>query len=580
MNIQLFKRLLQFLKPYKSKVVLALLCSTIVGAIATSPVPLIQKTFDDIFTNRDFFLLKVVPLVFVLLYFIKGGLSYIQNLLIYGVSWELVVSLRKKMFKHLHSLPLGFFEEGTTGQLISRIINDVSIMQSSVTSLVKETLQSGIMFIGLLCWIFYLKWDWALIALIILPVAVIPIANISRKLRRLSHKGQEILADITSTIVESFSGIKVVRAFGLAKREQDKFTEQNEHFLKVMKKNVKYIEIPSPFMEFLGVVSGAFILWYGGHQVLTNQVSQGTFIAFNVALFMMYQPIRLLFKVYAKFQGALAGAERVFFILDQNEETYKGGTLNLESFNHGIEYKNITFRYPSRNIDVLKGINMSVNKSEVLAIVGMSGSGKTTLVDLLFRFFDPTQGQILLDGRDIREFNVFSLRSKMALVTQETFLFNDTIRNNIAFGKAGVTEEKIIKAAQAAHVDNFVRGLDDGYDTLIGERGVKLSGGQRQRIAIARAILRNAPILILDEATSSLDSESERLVQDALHNLMENRTTFVIAHRLSTIKHAHRIIVLDQGKMVEEGTHDDLIMNSGIYQKLYEKQIVQVPNKD
>ncbi|MFQ5443631.1 MAG: ABC transporter ATP-binding protein, partial [Nitrospinales bacterium] len=284
--------------------------------------------------------------------------------------------------------------------------------------------------------------------------------------------------------------------------------------------------------------------------------------------------------VYAKFQGALAGAERVFFILDQNEETYKGGTLNLESFNHGIEYKNITFRYPSRNIDVLKGINMSVNKSEVLAIVGMSGSGKTTLVDLLFRFFDPTQGQILLDGRDIREFNVFSLRSKMALVTQETFLFNDTIRNNIAFGKAGVTEEKIIKAAQAAHVDNFVRGLDDGYDTLIGERGVKLSGGQRQRIAIARAILRNAPILILDEATSSLDSESERLVQDALHNLMENRTTFVIAHRLSTIKHAHRIIVLDQGKMVEEGTHDDLIMNSGIYQKLYEKQIVQVPNKD
>lgn len=576
MSFKLYKRLILLLKPYRRRIVFAIGCSIVVGVISTSPVPIVQKIFDDIFVEKDFFMLKVIPLVLVGLYLIKGIFLYIQNLIIFGTSWELVVSLREKIFSRMQRLPFSFFEEVTTGQLISRIINDVAIMQSSITNLVKETLQNSIMLLGLICWVFYLKWDWAIMALLIFPLAVFPIANIARKLRRLSRKGQEFLADINSTIVESFSGIKVVRAFSLEQQQTRKLAEQNSQFLKVMKKNVKYIEMTSPLLEFLGMVSGAFILWYGGYQVITGQVTQGTFIAFIVALFMMYGPIRLLFKTYAKFQSALAGAERVFFILDKDEEDAHGGSLELTQFKDRIEFRNVSFRYPSRDAGVLNTINLTVKKSEILAIVGMSGAGKTTLVDLLFRFFNVTDGQILIDGVDIREFSVHSLRRNLALVTQETFLFDDTIRNNIAFGETGATQEEILQAARAAHVDAFVGNMADGYDTIIGERGVKLSGGQRQRIAIARAILRNAPILVLDEATSSLDSESEKLVQDALHNLMENRTTFVIAHRLSTIKHASRIIVIENGRIVEEGTHEALLAHCGIYQRYYEMQYIDM----
>jgi subfamily B ATP-binding cassette protein MsbA len=288
----------------------------------------------------------------------------------------------------------------------------------------------------------------------------------------------------------------------------------------------------------------------------------------------MYTPLRLLFKIYTNIQSSLAGAERVFSILDMEEEKIKEGTLELSGFKNSIEYRNITFKYPSRSANILSDINVTVGKSRILAIVGMSGAGKTTLVDLLFRFHDPSSGKILIDGVDLAEYTLQSVRNNIALVTQETFLFNDTIRQNIAYGRPDASEEDIMQAAKAAHVDYFIKTLDEGYDTTIGERGVKLSGGQRQRIAIARAILRNAPILVLDEATSALDSESEKLVQDALHNLMEHRTTFVIAHRLSTIKHAHSIIVLDKGEILESGTHDQLLANCGLYQKYYKMQVI------
>jgi len=580
MSFKLYKRLFLYLKPYLSKVILAIFFSIIVGAISTSPIPIIQKTFDKIFVEKDLFMLKVIPLALIGLYFIKGVLTYVQNLIIFGISWELVVSVREKLFAHIHRLPFLFFEKNETGHLISRIINDVSVMQSSTTRLMKEFMQNGAMAVGLLFWLFYLKWKWALIAIIIFPLMAFPVSNISRKLKKFSHKGQEILANVNSTILESFSGIKIVRAFGLESAEREKFNRHSEGYLTVMKKNVKYVEIVSPLLEFLGVVSAGVVLWYGGNQVLMGEVSQGTFIAFVVAMFMLYGPLRVLFKIYAKVQIALAGAERVFAILDQEEERVDEGKQELVEFKDQIEFQKVSFRYPSRETMVLNGIDVTVKKSEILAIVGMSGAGKTTLVDLLFRYFDVTSGKIMIDGRDIREYSLHSLRRNMALVTQETFLFNDTIWNNIAFGKAGASREEIKQAAQAAHVEFFVKNMDDGYETVIGERGVKLSGGQRQRVAIARAILRDAPILVLDEATSALDSESEKLVQDALHQLMERRTTFVIAHRLSTIQNADHIIVLDKGKIVESGTHEYLLSNSGLYQKYFEMQMFDIDDNN
>ncbi|MCH8207960.1 MAG: ABC transporter ATP-binding protein [Nitrospinae bacterium] len=576
MNIELVTRLFSYLKPHKKKVIFALIASVVVGALSTSPIPVVKLAFDDIFLKQDYAMLKLVPALMILLYLVKGSLSYIQNLIIMRLGWELVVELRLKMFSHIHLLPFVFFEKGTTGQLISRIISDVNLMMNSLIQFARDFLKNIIMVVGLTCWMFYLKWDWALYAIIIFPLAIVPVSTISRKLRKLGRRGQEILADINSTILESFSGIKTVRAFGLENAENEKFFRQNNRFLEIRKKGVKYTQITSPLMEVLGVIVGSGVLWFGGEQVLDGKVSQGTFIAFVLAMFMMYAPLRKFFNIFTKVQAALACAERVFWILDREKESVKDGGLDFPGFENRIEYKNVSFKYPSRSALVLDNINFTVDKSEIVALVGMSGAGKTTMVDLLFKFFEVTSGQILIDGVDIRKINGRSLRDNLALVTQETFLFNDTIRNNILFGNPNASREDVLEAGKAARVEHFVENLDDGYETMIGERGVMLSGGQRQRIAIARAILRNAPILVLDEATSALDSESEKLVQEALHNLMEERTTLIIAHRLSTIKHADKIVVIEGGKIAGTGTHDELLSDCPIYQKYYEIQFVDI----
>lgn len=578
MKSGLYKRLVSYLLPYKGKVIFTLFTSVIVGVISTSPVPLVQKTFDEIFVNKDAFMLKMLPLVIIVLYMVKGSLRYIQSRIIYQIGWELVVQVRLDLFRHIHKLPYGYYEIDTTGQLMSRVVNDVNAMLLSITKQVKDTLQNFVMLVVLLGWIFYLKWDWAVIAVFVIPLALIPISRIARKLRQLGRRGQELLADINSTMVESFSGIKVVRAFGLEAEEEKKLKRHNDEFLEVMKIDVKYTEITSPLMEMLGVLGGSAVLWYGGFQVLSGEVSQGTFLAFILGMFMMYDPMRLLYKTYADVQKSLAAAERVFYILDLEEEKANDGTLEFKGFNDRIEYKNVSFKYPTRDTQVLKNINIVIKKSDVFAIVGMSGAGKTTLVDLLFKFFKVTQGEITIDGVNINDFDSRSLRNHLALVTQETFLFNDTVLANIRSGRLDASRDEIMKAAEAAHVDSFVKDLDSGYDTVIGERGMKVSGGQRQRIAIARAILRNAPILVLDEATSALDSESERLVQDALHHLMENRTTFVIAHRLSTIQHADHILVMEYGEMVGIGNHEELLANCAQYQKYYQMQFKSTAN--
>ncbi|MEE8205470.1 MAG: ABC transporter ATP-binding protein, partial [Nitrospinaceae bacterium] len=553
MDLKLYKRLLRNLIPYRGKVILVLVTSVIVGALSTSPVPLVKEALDKIFVEKDTFMLNIIPLVLIVLYIVKGGLRYFQSCLIFKVGWELIAKFRMDIFRHIHKLPYGFFEKDTTGKLMSRAVNDVNVMLLTLARHVKDALQNVVMFLGLMFWVFYLKWDWALIAIFVIPFALIPVSAVGKKLRYLGRRGQEIIADITSTMLESFSGIKIVRAFGLEKVEEKKLDKHNQDFLENMKKNVKYTELTSPLMEVLGILGGSAVLWYGGSQVLSGEVTQGTFFAFILGMFMMFDPMRVLFKLYTDVQIALAASERVYSILDEEVEKMRVGKMSMTGFQHQIEYKNVSFKYPSRETMVLKNINLTVKKSEVLAIVGMSGAGKSTLADLLFKFFIVTEGEILIDGENINDLNSHSLRNNLALVTQETFLFNDTILANIQFGNPVATREEVMDAAQAAHVDTFVRHLDDKYDTVIGERGVMLSGGQRQRIAIARAILRNAPILVLDEATSALDSESEKLVQEALHRLMEHRTTFVIAHRLSTIKTADRIIVMEQGEIIGSG---------------------------
>lgn len=574
MDLKLYKRLLRNLIPYKGKVALVLVTSVIVGALSTSPVPLVKESLDKIFVEKDSFMLNIIPLILIVLYLVKGGLRYFQSCLIFGIGWELIAKIRLDIFRHIHKLPYGFFEKDTTGKLMSRAVNDVNAMLLTLARQVKDALQSSVMFLGLIGWIFYLKWDWALIAIFVIPFALIPVSTVGKKLRHLGRRGQEIIADINSTMLESFYGIKIVRAFGLEKIEENKLDKHNQDFLENMKKNVKYTELTSPLMEVLGVLGGSAVLWYGGSQVLNGEVTQGTFFAFILGMFMMYDPMRILFKTYTDVQAAIAASERVYSILDKDPEKMRDGKMNMAGFQQQIEYKNVSFKYPSRDVMVLKNINLMVKKSEVLAIVGMSGSGKSTLADLLFKFFIVTEGDILIDGKNINDLNSHSLRNNIALVTQETFLFNDTILANIQFGRPEATREEVMNAAKAAHVDIFVRHLDDDYNTIIGERGVMLSGGQRQRIAIARAILRDAPILVLDEATSALDSESEKLVQDALHSLMEHRTTFVIAHRLSTIKTADRIIVMEQGEIIGSGTHEELMVDCPQYQKYYEMQVM------
>ena len=569
MNI--FKRILKLARPHIPKFLLAMLCMLAVGTTTSALAFLVKPALDEIFLNKNASMLKWIPIVIIAIYFIKGACSYGQTILMSFIGQRVVTDLRGELYNHIQLQPLSFFTKNSTGILMSRITNDVNLIQGAVSEAVTSLFKDSFTLVGLIFVIFYRDWKLALIAMVVFPLTVYPIARFGEKMRKVATGTQITMGRLTSLLQETISGTRIVKAFGMEDYEGKRFGKENENLFRFFMKAVSIRALSSPFMEFLGGLGIAAIVFYGGYQVIHGVSTPGNFFSFLTALIMLYEPVKRLTNVNNTVQQGISAATRVFDIMDitpgiKNSEN----ATELPRISDGIEIRNVTFSYD--NEPVLKNINLHIKSGEVVAFVGMSGGGKTTLVNLIPRFYDVTEGEILIDGHDIRDVTMESLRGQIGIVTQQTILFNDTVRNNIAYGDIKKSEEEIINAAKSANAYPFIKNLPEGFETVIGEQGTRLSGGERQRLSIARALLKNAPILVLDEATSSLDTEAEMEVQGALENLMEGRTTFVIAHRLSTISHANRIVVIVNGEIVEEGTHESLLTQKGEYFKLYNMQ--------
>ncbi|MBU1404272.1 MAG: lipid A export permease/ATP-binding protein MsbA [Proteobacteria bacterium] len=568
-------RILQTVKPYRNRLILAMISMIIVAGLSALQAYMVKPLLDEIFFKKDRLMLNLLPLALMLLFLVKGVFYYGYSYFMERVGQGIILDLRKKLYDHIQNLPLSFFTKTPTGELISRIISDVTLMQGAVSSALVGTLKDLFQALGLLTVIFYQDWKLALMSLIFLPLASLPIYRFGKKFRELSFSSQRTTASIANILQETIQGNRIVKAFGMEPYESKRFSERAGKLFRITMKDVQLKSLNHPLMELLGGVGIALIMWYGGNQVLNGHSTPGTFFSFLTALIMIYEPIKNISKVNNPIQHGLAAATRVFSVLDIKPEIAdKPGAVALPPVQKEIVFKDVHFSYDGVT-EILKGINLTVTPGEVIALVGTSGGGKTTLANLIPRFLDVTRGNISIDGRDIREVTLKSLRGQIAMVTQQTILFNDTVRNNIAYGDLEKSEEELAAVARASHALDFINELPEGFETIIGESGARLSGGQQQRISIARALAKDAPILILDEATSALDAESEREVQKALENLMKGRTTFIIAHRLSTIKKADRIIVIKDGLIAEEGTHDTLLAQNGVYHMLYTMQFVE-----
>jgi subfamily B ATP-binding cassette protein MsbA len=567
-------RLFAYLRPYWHwlliGMVLALAVSAMDGAIAW----LVKPAMDDIFIRRDMLMLKLLPFALLGVYVAKGVGRYLQSYLMASVGERVIARIRRDLYTHIQGMPLAFFADLHSAELMSRVVNDVGRLARLSSSVLVMAIRQVGTIVALVAVMLLREWILALIALAVFPFVGLTVRAIGRKLYKINQRAQEKIAELTVILQESFAGTKIVKAFGREAHEQQRFDRINRRILDLSLKNVRADEITEPLMEIFGALGIMGALWYGGYRVIQGDMTPGTFFSFTAAVIMLYGPVRKLSRIANTVQQSTSSVERVFEILDTPPAIVdRPGAKALDQFSKSIEFRSVSFRYSDAIEPVLRDIMLSIRKGEVVAFVGMSGAGKSTLMDLLPRFHDVTEGRILVDGSDIRDVTVESLRAQIGIVTQETFLFNDTIHYNVAYGKPGAADAEVRRAAGLAHCHDFIAALPQGYEAQIGERGVKLSGGQRQRIAIARAFLKNPPILILDEATSDLDAESEFMVQQALADLMKGRTVLVIAHRLSTVRNADRIVVIDNGEIAEVGRHEELIARDGIYRRLYAFQM-------
>ncbi len=518
--------------------------------------------------------LRLLCVVMLVGFFLKNLFRFGQTYFMAPVEQGVIRDLRNELYRHFHRLSLDFFHGERAGQLISRVTYDVTVINASITAAINSIFRDPLMILIYLGVMVVLSWKLTLVAALIFPGAGYFIAHFGNRLKRDSLRQQERIADLTSLIQEGIYGARVIKAFTREQYEVARFERENQRFFDTVVRMTRIRKLGPCVTEYIGVIVGVLVLYAGGMEVLhaNGSLSPGGFVLFLGALFSIMEPLKLLGQVHNALKEGVVAGQRVFAVLDTPPHVAdRPGAVVLTDFRHEIVFDRVSFRY-DHDAEVLQDVSLRIRRGEVVAIVGPSGAGKSTVVDLLIRFYDPTSGRILIDGHDLRDVKIESLRRLLGVVTQETILFNDTVRNNIAYGLDGVPMEKVIAAAKAANAHEFIMDMPQGYDTVIGDRGVKVSGGERQRLAIARAILRDPPILVFDEATSALDTESEMLVQEAIANLLQGRTSLVIAHRLSTVRNADRIVVLDQGSVVEEGTHEELMRTSGLYRRLYEMQ--------
>ncbi|MGN6735108.1 MAG: ABC transporter ATP-binding protein [Candidatus Binatia bacterium] len=573
--MQSYLRLLTYLKPYIwPYFTLGMLCMLGFGATDGTIPFLVQHIMDDVFARKDQATLSYLPLLVVAIFAFRGLMNFGQSYLTDYVGLRIINDVRNQLNRHFQSLSVSFFHRHPSGTLLSRVNSDVSLLRYSITDAVASLLKDSTSLVVLMVVAFLKDWVLASIAFFVFPASVLPIMRLSKKIKRFTRRGQISTGMLTELLQESIQGNRIVKAFGMEDYEDQRFMQENFRLFKQSLRVSRIKSIVSPAMELLASFAIGGVVWYGGWSVIAGGRTQGEFMAFMAAMFLMYGPFKGLSRTYTSVHQGLAGAERVFEVLDEKPAiTDKPNAKAAKPFAEEIEFQNVSFAYAEA--PVLTQINLTIRAGQTVAVVGMSGVGKSTLVDLVPRFYDVSAGRILLDGVDIRDVTVRSLRAQIGIVTQHTFLFNDTVKNNIAYGILNPDMSAVVKAAKAANAHEFIMAMPHGYDSFVGELGMQLSGGQRQRLAIARALLKNAPILILDEATSALDTDSERLVQDALENLMTDRTTVVIAHRLSTVRRADRIVVLVDGTIAEDGTHEELLARNGEYNRLYMIQALE-----